>query len=120
MAKSATERLCVKRQDVESLVICLAIGTLQAIDRGAIDIGAGIWCLGRPSFWEPLQEQGLVSAEVVEVLSGADELGAVGALCGTEVRSRAIHDAIATLEKRLRELPDPLWQATWVPDARTP
>lgn len=108
-----TMQLCVQAKDVESLVICLAIGTLRAMQRGALATEAGIWCLGRPCFWEPLRARGLLSNEVVDVLSGADELDALGKYAGADVLSTALREALATLEKRLRELADPLWHATW-------
>lgn len=64
-----------------------------------------------------LRERGLVADEVVEVLIAADELGSLGELVGGEERSRAIRDVLAALERRLRALGDPPWQAPWVAPA---
>jgi hypothetical protein len=106
-------RLSVTREGVEAFVICVAIGTLRSIERGALTEDAGIWCLGRPVFWEPLAKRGLISPEVAELLGACDELGAIRELAGEAAKNEAIAAALATLDTRLRAIADPLWRAAW-------
>ena len=69
--------LTIENRSVPLLCACLALGTLTAIQAGSLPPEAGIWTLGRPTFWEPLVEAGLVPDDLVEVLQVADELNAL-------------------------------------------
>ena len=106
-------KLSVAREGVEAFVICVAIGTLRSIEHGMLAEDAGTWGPGRPAFWRPLVQRGLISPEVAQVLEGCDELGAIRTLVGEAARREAIATSLATLEARLRALDDPQWRAAW-------
>ncbi len=42
--------LLVDQESIEAFVICLALGTLQAMLDDVLQEEAGIWTLGRPGF----------------------------------------------------------------------
>jgi hypothetical protein len=106
-------KLQIEPDGLESLIICLALGTLKAIQSNALTEDAGIWCLARPKFWQPLKKRGLISSEIVEILQSADELSAIRELCGREKCQVVIAEAIAKLETRLQQLEEPHWNAIW-------
>ncbi len=100
--------LDVAKDGLESFVICLALGTLRSIRENALDPDCGIWTLGRPVFWEPLQEANLISKEVLSVLQSADELSIAGSL-----NTSLLDELIARLERRLSDIAEPCWYAKW-------
>jgi hypothetical protein len=48
--------LGIAQADQEAFVLCLALGTLEAMRREDWPLDAGIWTLARPIFWQPLTE----------------------------------------------------------------
>lgn len=96
----------------EAFVLCAGLGTLEAIRNGSWSAEAGIWTLGRPNFWGPLEGTS-VPEEVLAVFRGADELDALEELGGREVLQRRLEAMIAVLHARLAALRERFWHARW-------
>ena len=113
-------QLNVATDTIESFVICLALGTLQAIRQGTFHPDVGIWTIGRPNFWSLLEEKKLVSPEVLTVLQTGDEISAIEALGGSEEQMTAMIDRLITeLETALNNLTtvrEQSWYAHWNKD----
>lgn len=105
-------RLEIAETDREAFVLCLALGTLEAMRGGVWPMEAGIWSLGRPAFWQPLVQAGCAS-EVVAVLQAADELPALVALGGPLAAEVKLDRMIAIVRSRLSSLPEKSWHARW-------
>ena len=105
-----TYLLEVAKASREALVLCLALGTLEAMRRGAWPLEAGIWTLARPMFWESLAE---VDDAVVKVFRSADELDALADLVGYSAAEAALDRMIAVVRSRLAALPEKSWYAGW-------
>ncbi len=103
-------QLEVAKADREAFVLCLALGTLEAMRRGDWPLVAGIWTLGRPVFWEALVE---VDEKVVEVFQSADELSALAELVGYPAAEKELDRMIAVIRARLSSLPEKSWYARW-------
>lgn len=105
-------KLHISDEQLAALVICVSVGTLHAIQRGAIPADHGIWSIGAPKFWEPLLQTGLVADEIINVLQTADELDALQQIdperCRTEVAA-----LIDRLVAALASHPQPLWSGRW-------
>lgn len=108
--------LAVGKADREAFVLCLTLGTLEAMRRGEWPLEAGIWTLGRPVFWESLAE---VDEQVVEVLQSADELSALAEVVGHPAAEEALDHMIAVIRARLSSLPEKSWYARWPAEFRT-
>jgi len=100
----------VAQSDREALVLCLTLGTLEAMRGRAWPLQAGIWTVGRPIFWQPLAE---VDEQIIKVLQSADELSALAALCGDLAAEEALDRMIAVVRLRLSVLPEKSWYAGW-------
>ncbi len=111
-----TYRLEVPRADREALVLCLTLGTLEAMRGGSWSLEAGIWTLVRPVFWESLAE---VDAEVVKVLQSADDLDALVHLGGYPAAEAALDRMIAVVRSRLSALSGKFWYARWADEPET-
>jgi hypothetical protein len=98
--------------DREALTLCLALGTLEAMRLGLWPLDAGIWTLGRPVFWEPLERAG-VPAEVLAVLQSSDELNALSLSAGRSKAEAVLDQMINTVRSRLAALPEKSWYARW-------
>ena len=104
------DRLEVAHSGREAFVLCLTLGTLEAMRGRTWPLEAGIWTLGRPGFWESLAE---VDDAVVEVIQSADELDALAGLAGYPAAEAALDRMIAVVRARLSALPDKSWHALW-------
>lgn len=107
-----TQAMEVAIADREAFVLCLALGTLEAMRGGAWPLEAGVWSLGRPAFWEPLASD-VVAPEVVAALRSADELSALAELGGSSAAEAALDRMIAVVRSRLSALPEKCWYARW-------
>jgi hypothetical protein len=96
--------------DQEAVVLCLALGTLEAIRGGNWPLEAGIWSLGRPAFWRPLAE---LYPQTAIILQEADELSALAKLASHATAETAINDMILAIRARLSALPEKCWNARW-------
>ena len=102
--------LTVARDSLTAVVLCLALGTLEAMKSGVWPLEAGIWTMGRPSFWKPLSQVGLPE-EVIGVLQSADELDAIQEMNGRETAEVTLDQMICILRKYLEALPNKSWCA---------
>ncbi len=107
-----TVSLEVARKDVEAVALCLALGTIQAMRSGAWPTEAGIWTLGRPLFWAPLERLGL-PAQILGIFQEADEWEATERLLGREHLERMLTRVSEQILSRLAELEDPSFRAAW-------
>lgn len=97
----------------DALVLCLALGTLEAMRSRIWPLEAGIWTLGRPAFWEPLQRAGMPE-EVIAIFQTVDELDALEQL-GDRAATEAVLDRmLGTIRRHLEALPDKSWRAEWL------
>jgi len=107
-----THLLEVAAADREAFVLCLALGTLEAMRGGTWPLEAGIWTLSRPVFLQPVASSG-VAPEVVAELEGADELEALARLSGRPAADAKLDRMIAAVRSRLSALNERSWYARW-------
>jgi hypothetical protein len=107
-----TINLEIDSADRDALVLCLALGTLEAMRSGVWPLEAGIWTLGRPRFWEPLKRGG-VPEEVLDVLQAADELDALEGLSGRAAAEALLDRMLGVIRSHLEALPEKSWRARW-------
>ena len=98
--------------DREAFVLCLMLGTLDAMRSGAWPLEAAIWTLSRPAFMQSLKRGG-VAAEVAAELEDADELESLANLCGRPAADARLDRMIAAVRARLAALHDHAWHARW-------
>ena len=103
-------QLEVGKSDREAFVLCLALGTLEAMRRGYWPLTAGIWTLGRRIFWEALVD---IDDEVLAVFQSADEMSALAKLAGYPAAEAELDHMIAVIRARLSVLPEKSWYARW-------
>lgn len=102
----------ISEDDLPAFVAFLALGTLEAIRAGTVSPQIGIWALGRPITWEPLEVANLVPREIIDVLQQADELAALQKLSPQTFES-VVGDLIERLHAALRAMPNPTWRLAW-------
>lgn len=72
----------------------------------------GIWTLGRPMFWRPLEGAALVPQAIIYILACGDELGTL-----QQVAPEAFEATVAALIKGLHaalaEIENPAWLVNW-------
>jgi len=107
-----THLLEVAAADREAFVLCLALGTLEAVRGGSWPLEAGTWALSRPVFLQPLASGG-VAPEVVAELGAADELEALARLSGRPAADARLDRIIAAVGSRLSDLKERSWYARW-------
>ena len=107
--------LVIPTAERESFVLCLALGTLEAILADNWSAEAGTWTLARPAFIAPLQQSG-IPTDVLDVLSSADELSAIEKFVGKEAVKGRVTEMIAVIRNRLAALPERSWSARWLGD----
>jgi hypothetical protein len=107
-----TYLLEVAAADREAFVLCLALGTLEAIRAGNWPLEAGVWTLGRPAFLHPLSSGALEPAVLAE-LQAVDELQAMAGLVGHVAVEEKLNFIIAVVRSRLSVLKDRSWYARW-------
>lgn len=109
---SKTVKLETLSNHIPTFVICLAIGTLQAILEDTISAEVGIWTLGRPRTWEFLAEEKLVSEEVISVLQTCDEISFIKEQ-SQERFENVVKELITQLKNELKKIEEPNWLFTW-------
>lgn len=107
------EQLSVSVETFEPFVLCLALGTLQAIKSGIWSSEAGIWTIGRPNFLDKLEEL-KISEETLNLLVQFDELNALEELVEKEVFESKILEIEEAIKSRLENFPKNYWQAKWL------
>lgn len=106
------EQLFVTDETFEPFVLCLALGTLEAMKSGVWSSEAGIWTIGRPDFLEKLEEL-QVSEETINVLVQFDELSALEKFSGTEDFNRELGKIEQKIKQRLEDFSGIYWNARW-------
>ncbi|MBL8818558.1 MAG: hypothetical protein JNL58_21195 [Planctomyces sp.] len=102
----------VSKEGLEAFVLCLALGTLEAIRSRAWNPDAGVWTIGRPRF-KSLLEKSNFPENVMAVIEQVDELSAIQKFDGVDAYSKCLDQSIAVLTERLKELSDQYWYAGW-------
>ena len=106
------EQLFVNAETFEPFVLCLALGTLEAMKSAVWSSEAGIWTIGRPVFLEKLEEL-KVSEETLNVLVQFDELNALEKFGGREDFERELLKIERVIKKRLADFSENFWYARW-------
>ncbi len=105
------ETLLVKTETFEPFVLCLALGTLEAIKAEIWSTEAGIWTIGRPNFLDELEKMN-VSEETMNILVQFDELNALKEL-DSEAFAREILKIEETIKEHLKNFSENFWYAKW-------
>lgn len=106
------EQLFVSDETFEPFVLCLALGTLEAMKSEIWSAEAGIWTIGRPDFLEKLEEL-KVSEETINVLVQFDELSALEKLVDRDEFQEEILKIEQSIKRRLEDFPGNFWNARW-------
>ena len=107
------ESLLVNSATFEPFVLCLALGTLEAMKSGVWTSEAGIWTIGRPNFLDKLEEL-KVSDETMTVLVQFDELSALEKLVENDDFYAELLKIEQTIKKRLADFSKDFWNAKWL------
>src|SRR5579872_1329805 len=102
----------ISDNDLPAFMAYLALGTLEAVRTGTVSPDVGIWTLGRPMTWEPLEDAKLVPQELIDVLRQGDELLALHNLA-PQTFDAVVSDLIERLHTVLGEMPNPSWRVEW-------
>jgi hypothetical protein len=106
------EQLLVSDETFEPFVLCLALGTLEAIKSGVWSSEAGIWTIGRPNFLDKLEEL-KVSEETINILVEFDELNALEKFVSRDDFNEKLSSIERNIKKRLEEFTENFWNARW-------
>lgn len=106
------EQLFVSGETFEPFVLCLALGTLEAMKSGTWSAEAGIWTIGRPDFLEKLEELN-VSEETINALVQFDELSALKNLVDEDEFNHELTKIEHNIKKRLEDFAGEFWNARW-------
>ena len=109
------EQLLVSDETFEPFVLCLALGTLEAIKSGVWSSEAGIWTIGRPNFLGKLEER-KVSEETLDILTEFDELNALEKFVSREDFSEKLSKIERSIKRRLEDFSENFWIAQWEPE----
>jgi hypothetical protein len=106
------EQLLVNSETFEPFVLCLALGTLEAMKSRVWSSEAGIWTIGRPNFLDKLEEL-KVSDETINILVEFDELNALENLVDKDDFDRELLKIEQNIKKRLEDFSGDFWSAKW-------
>src|SRR3954466_15156967 len=101
-------QLDIESEHVPSVAVCLAIGTLYAIQQKRLATKEGIWTVGVPRFWEPLIDLPSLPPDIIEVFQTCDELSAIEQLLPDRLDS-AIEELLNRLMHYIAHVQDPAW-----------
>jgi hypothetical protein len=110
-------RFQIPKDDLPAFLACLGIGTLQAILDGVLLPEVGIWTLGAPRTWKPLNDESYISREIMEVFQTSDELSALKQLAPDQFDLQ-VKNLINQLQKELSKNANPSWHLEWILDAK--
>ena len=110
------EHLLIESDTFEPFVLCLALGTLEAMKAKIWSSEAGVWTVGRPDFLGKL-EQMKVSEETLDALVQFDELNALEKIVERDAFYEEIVKVERKIKKRLGEFSTEFWVARWAGDA---
>jgi GH24 family phage-related lysozyme (muramidase) len=106
------EKLLVSSETFEPFVLCLALGTLEAMKAEIWSSEAGVWTIGRPNFLNELEKM-KISDETIDVLVQFDELNALEKIAEKEDFQRELLKIERKIKKRLEEFSGVFWHAEW-------
>jgi hypothetical protein len=106
------EQLLVSDETFEPFVLCLALGTLEAMKSAVWSSEAGVWTIGRPDFLQKLEELN-VSEETIDLLVQFDELNALEKFSGREDFDRELEKIERRIKERLADFSGGFWNARW-------
>ena len=106
------EQFLVNSETFEPFVLCLALGTLEAIKSGVWSSEAGIWTIGRPNFLDKLEEL-KISDETINILVEFDELNALEKLVNKDDFERKLLKIEQAIKRRLEDFSGKFWDARW-------
>lgn len=106
------EQLLVNSETFEPFILCLALGTLEAMKSKVWSSEAGVWTIGRPVFLEKLEEM-KVSNETIDVLVQFDELNALEKLVERDAFNSELIKIEQIIKKRLEDFSKDFWYAKW-------
>src|SRR5690242_839038 len=92
------EELSVNSDTLEPFVLCLALGTLEAMKSKIWSAEAGIWTIGRPNFWSKLEKM-KVSEDTLNILVEFDEFDALEKFVAEE----DFNNKLLEVEKNIKE-----------------
>lgn len=107
------EKLLVNKQTFEPFVLCLALGTLEAMKAGIWSAEAGIWTVGRPNFLDELEKMN-VSEETLNILVEFDELKALEEFAGEEDFAAKLLKIEENIKRRLEDFSNEFWDVKWL------
>lgn len=107
------EKLLVSSETFEPFVLCLALGTLEAIKSEIWSPRAGIWTIGRPNFLDELEKMN-VSEETMNILVEFDELSALEELVEKDIFESKILEIEQAIKSRLKGFAENYWNAKWL------
>ncbi len=105
-------RCDVADEELSAFVTYRALGTLEGIRAGTVPASVGILTLGRPIFWEPLENARLVPPDVLTVLKTADELDALRKVAPQQFEVR-LTELITQLHMALATMSGATWPVEW-------
>jgi hypothetical protein len=106
------EKLFVSSETFEPFVLCLALGTLEAMKSKVWSAEAGVWTIGRPNFVDKLEEL-KVSEETINALVQFDELSALEKLVERDDFNKELMKIEHIIKKRLGDFSETFWNAKW-------
>ena len=106
------EQLLVSSETFEPFVLCLALGTLEAMKSRVWSSEAGIWTIGRPAFLDKLEEMN-VTNETIDVLVQFDELNALEKFVEKDDFNAELMKIERAIKKRLEVFSKDFWDAKW-------
>lgn len=106
------EQLFVSDATFEPFVLCLALGTLEAMKSRVWSANAGVWTIGRPDFLQKLEELN-VAEETINLLVQFDELSALEKLVDMEEFNRELAKIERKIKERLEAFSENFWNARW-------
>lgn len=106
------ERLEISSQTVEPFVLCLALGTIEAIKSEVWNFKAGTWTIRRPNFFEKLKSFGIPQT-IIDKLDMFDELSAIQQTANKDDFITAIESIESIIKIRLKDFSDDFWYAKW-------
>lgn len=107
------EQLSVSVETFEPFVLCLALGTIEAIKAKVWAAEAGIWTLGRPNFLDKLEEM-KISEDTINILVQFDELNTLEKMVEKDVFENEIVKIEEAIKKRLADFSATYWNAKWL------
>jgi hypothetical protein len=110
------EQLFVSSETFEPFVLCLALGTLEAMKSQVWSSNAGVWTVGRPGFLNKLEEM-RVSQETLDVLVQFDELNALEKLVEEEEFYNELIKIEQIIKRRLLDFSKDFWKIRWADEA---